>query len=184
MSGFGGTRHARILLAGLLASGILAGCEYATERDTPAVAESPATASPATVRAPRPAGDPGLAARISSNRAALDQLFGRAPATGLILADSALVGGQSLGSSRTGQVPAAGRYTVSFACIGAPDAQLSIHQESQGGSEALDTSFDCGDVTEQAVELTRGPIQARLVRVESGQPSGAVAGYRITARGS
>ncbi|UKA52441.1 hypothetical protein LFT45_11740 [Arthrobacter sp. FW305-BF8] len=178
MSGLGGTRQARILLAGLLVSGSMAGCEYATERDTPTDAVSPATRRP-----PQPADDPALAARIASNRTKLDQLLGGAPATGLVLADSVLVGGQSMGSSKTGQVPAAGQYTVTFACVGAPDAQLTVSQANQGGSEIVETAFDCGEVSEHAAKLERGPIQARLLRLESGHPSGAVAGFRITSRG-
>jgi hypothetical protein len=170
-----------MLLAGLLVSAglaaSLAGCEYATERDTPADA-----VSPATNRTPQPAVDPALAARIASNRAELDRLFGSAPATGLILADSSLVGGRSIGSSKTGRVPAAGHYTVMFACVGAPDAQLMISQEDLA-SPALETSFDCGEATEHMVELKRGPIQTRLLRNEPGQASGAVAGVRITSRG-
>ena len=178
MSGLGGTRQARIIWAGVLVCGSIAGCEYATERDTPADAVSPAARRPA-----RPAEDPALAARIASNRAKLDQLLGSAPATGVVLADSVLVGGQSMGSSRTGQVPAAGHYTLSFACVGAPDAQLTVSQVNQAGSEIVDTAFDCGEVSERVAELKRGPIQAHLLRLESGQPSGAVAGFRITSRG-
>lgn len=76
----------------------------------------------------------------------------------------------------------AGQYKVTAACVGAPDAHLSVTQGARGGGSLLERSIDCGMLTEALVDLEPGTVSATLIRFGDGVPgpgTGAVAGIRI-----
>jgi hypothetical protein len=156
------------------------GCEYSTDAEAaPAAGASPVRNHPP--RVPHPTGNPEQEALEASNRAELERLLGAAAPDTAVLADSGLVGGPGIGFSRNAQVKTAGSYTVTAACVGAPDAQLTLSQDAQPGLE-LNVSFDCAAVSTRVIKLQRGSLQARLARLPSDKVSGAVAGVRVTPR--
>lgn len=180
MSRLGGTRQGRcaqILLGAVLVVTGGTGCEYSTDAEAaPAAGASPVRTHPP--RVPQPT-DPEQEALEASNRAELDRLLGVATPDTAVLADSGLIGGPGIGFSRTALVKTAGSYTVTAACVGAPDAQLTLSQDVQAG-DALDFSFGCAAVSTRVIKLQRGSLQTRLARPPSDKVSGAVAGVRIT----
>jgi hypothetical protein len=183
MSRFGGNRQGRcgkILLAAVLLVAGVTGCEYSTGGDA-APPPGPRLVTTQAPRVPHPTENPEQEALEAGNRAKLERLLGAAAPATAVLADSGLVGGPGIGFSRNAQVKTAGSYTVTAACVGAPDAQLTLSQDVQAG-DALDLSIDCAAVSTRVIRLHRGPLLARLARLPSGSVSGAVAGVRVTPR--
>ena len=185
MSATGGTRwkvRVALLLAAASVAAGLAGCEYADD-----VGPSPAGASPSArsspVRAPLPARDPEVVAAETRNLLALAAVLD-ASQDGPFLGGSGGIGDTSSGGlSASGKVSRAGQYKVSAACIGAPDAHLSVIQGAREGGTLLERSLDCGSVTEALLDLDTGDVSAHLVRYGGGVPgpsTGAVAGIRIS----
>ena len=87
------------------------------------------------------------------------------------------------GFSVSSKVVRAGRYEVSAACVGAPDAHLSVFQGAREGGTLLVRSLDCGIATGALLDLESGEVSAHLVRYGGGAPgpaTGAVAGIRIS----
>ena len=86
-------------------------------------------------------------------------------------------------SRRRAKFRRAGRYKISAACIGAPDAHLSVIQGAREGGTLLERNLDCGSVTGALLVLEPGDVSAHLVRYGGGVPgpaTGAVAGIRIS----
>lgn len=102
---------------------------------------------------------------------------------GLLVGGSGGLGDTSSGGfSTSGTVTRTGQYKVRAACLGAPDAHLSVAQNARQGGTRLELSLDCGGVAEALVDLETGTVSATLVRHGGGVPgpgSGAVAGIRI-----
>ena len=183
MAATGGTRwtvRAALLLAvGAVAAG-LAGCEVADD-----VGRSPAAAGPSArsypARAPLPTPDPELVAAQNRNLLELEAMLGSPE--GLVFGGSGGIGDTSSGGfSTSGIVTRAGQYAVSAACVGAPDAHLSVIQGARQGGTLLERNLDCGSVTESLVDLVPGTVSAHLIRYGGGTPgpgTGAVAGVRI-----
>ena len=160
----------------------LAGCAYADD-----VGLSPSTAGPtarsAPAGAPMPARDPELVAAETRNLVELGVVLGGAPDGLLVGASSGLGGTGSGGFGTSSVVPRAGQYKVTAACVGAPDAHLSVIQGARQGGTLLERSLDCGVVTEALIDLWPGTVSAHLIRYGDGAPgpgTGAVAGVWIS----
>ena len=135
MSATGGMRRtvrAALVLAVAAAAAGLAGCEYADDAGDSPAASGPASRSyPAQARLP--IRDPEVAAAESRNLSALEAVLGTPD--GLLFGGSGGIGNtSSSGFSASGTVTRTGRYKVTAACVGAPDAHLSVIQGAgQGG---------------------------------------------------
>ena len=184
MSATGGkhwTDRTALLLAVAAVAAGLAGCEYADD-----VGLSPAASGPSArsypARAPLPTRDPEHVAAETRNLLELGDVLGASP-DGLLFGGSGGIGDTSSGGfSVSGLVTQTGRYTVTAACIGAPDAQLSVIQ----GGTLLKLSLDCGATAEALVDLVPGTVSAGLIRYGGGVPgpgTGAVAGIRMSFSG-
>jgi hypothetical protein len=184
MSATGGTRwpvRAALLLAVAAAAAGLAGCEVADD-----VGPSPTAAGPFVrsypAMAPLPTRDPELAAAQTRNLVELEAVLGSPE--GLLVGGSGGLGGTSSGGLATsGLVTRAGLYKVTAACVGAPDAHLSVIQGARQGGTLLEQNLDCGSVAEALIDLVPGTVSAHLIRYGDGIPgtgTGAVAGVRIS----
>ena len=188
MSATGGqhwTGRTALLLAVAAVAAALAGCEYADDVGLPPAAAGPSAQSyPA--RAPLPTRDPEHVAAETRNLLELGDVLGTAP-DGLLVGGSGGIGAaSSQGLSVSGTVTETGPYTVTAACIGAPDAHLSVTQGNRQGGTLLELSLDCGGVAEAMVDLLPGTVSAHLARYDGGVPgpgNGAVAGIRISFSG-
>ena len=175
------TVRTALLLAVDAVSASLAGCAYADDAGpSPAAAGPSARSYPAG--APMPARDPELVAAETRNLSELGVVLGGSP-DGLLAGGSGGLGGPGSGGfSTSGIVTRAGEYKVTAACIGAPDAHLSVIQGAREGGTLLERNFDCGDVAEALVDLLPGTVSAHRTRYGDGGPgpgTGAVAGVRI-----
>lgn len=188
MTAAGGTRgtvRAALLLAGLAAASGLAGCEYADGTDGPPTVSGPAPTALPPAASPLPARDRELSAAETRNLSLLEAVLG-AP-DGMLFGGMGGIGDTSSGGFMTsGTVGKAGQYTVTAACVGAADAQLSVDQGPRQGGTQLELSIDCGAAVEALVDLEPGPVSAHLVRYGRGVPgpwTGAVAGIRVSFSG-
>ncbi len=184
MSATGGMHRpvrAALLLAVAAAAAGLTGCEVADD-----VGLSPSAAGPSArsypARAPLPTRDPELAAAEARHLVELEAVLGSPE--GLLFGGSGGIGGTgSSGLGTSGIITRAGQYKVTAACVGAPDAHLSVTQGARQGGTLLERNFDCGEVTEALIDLVPGTASAHLIRYGSGVPgpgTGAVAGVRIS----
>ena len=160
----------------------LAGCAYADD-----VGLSPSTAGPtarsAPAGAPMPARDPELVAAETRNLVELGVVLGGAPDGLLVGGSSGLGDSNSGGFSTSSVVTRAGQYKVTAACVGAPDAHLSVIQGARDGGTLLERNLDCGVVAEALIDLWPGTVSAHLIRYGDGGPgpgTGAVAGVWIS----
>ena len=174
-------RTAVLLVAAAVAAG-LAGCEYADDVGAlPAASSSPTPSYPA--RAPLPTRDPEIVAAETRNLVELGTVLEDSP-EGLLFGGSGGIGDAvSGGLSTSGLVGRAGQYKVTAACIGAPDAHLSVIQGARQGGTLLELNLDCGSAAEALVDLVPGSVSAHLVRYGDAVPgpgTGAVAGIRIS----
>lgn len=184
MSATGGMHRAgraALLLGVAAAAAGLTGCEVADD-----VGLSPGAAGPSArsypARAPLPTRDPELVAAEARNLSELEAMLG-SPET-LVFGGSGGLGGTSSGGHATsGIITLAGQYKVTAACVGAPDARLSVIQGARQGGTLLERNLDCGSVAEALVDLVPGTVSAHLIRYGGGVPgpgTGAVAGVRIS----
>ncbi len=184
MSATGGMRwrvRAAWLLAVAAAAAGLAGCEYADDAGlSPVATGPPARSYPA--RSPLPTRDPELVAAETRNLLDLGAMLGDSP-DGLLVGGSGGLGGTTSGGfSTSGTVTRTGQYRVSAACLGAPEAHLSVTQSVRKGGTRLELSLGCGSVAEALVDLEPGTVSAYLVSYGGGVPgpgTGAAAGIRI-----
>lgn len=164
-------RAALLLAAGSVAAG-LAGCAYAA--DDVGLPPSGQSAQPYPEGAPMPTRDPELVAAQTRTLLEVQALLG-GPPDGLLVGGSGGLGDSGGGGlSTSGIVTRAGQYKVTAACVGAPDAHLSVHQSPRQGSiqggTLLERSLDCGDVAEALVDLVPGTVSANLIREGDGGP--------------
>lgn len=183
MSDHGGTswrRGAGALSAGLALAGGLGGCEYEYDDE---LQQSAPVAVEESIRPPAPAYtvEPAILARQGRNFAELERLLGT-PTDRVLLNDSGAVGGPSSGFTKAATVKRAGSYTLAAACVGVPDAQMYLQQDSRTAAKPLEIILDCSAVFSQVVELQPGYVSVHLLRHDPTGPwTGAVAGVRITA---
>lgn len=99
----------------------------------------------------------------------------------MLLADSGPADGPGVGFSKAATVLAAGPHTVTTACVGIPDAQMFLSQDTKGGTEHVVFDVDCAGAQSQVVQLNQGYVSAHLTRHDpTGAWTGAVAGIKIT----
>jgi hypothetical protein len=85
--------------------------------------------------------------------------------------------------SKAATVTTAGPHTVTVACLGVPQALVSLSPEIVGDSESTDFELDCKGAQSQVVQLQKGgSVGAHLIRLhpDGGAWTGAVAGIKIT----
>jgi hypothetical protein len=175
------TRSTAALLAVAAVAGGLAGCEYADDvGEPPAASSTPTRSHPA--RAPLPTRDPEIVAAESRNLAELGNVLDGASGGYLFGGSGGIGDTASAGFATSGPVRQAGQYKVTAACVGAPDAHLSVTQGARGGGTLLERGIDCGTLAEALVDLVPGTVSAHIIRYGDGVPgpgTGAVAGIRI-----
>lgn len=181
-----GGRHLTVRTALLLAvaaiAAPLAGCAYADDVGLSPAAAGP-SARPHPAGPPMPTRDPEFVAAETRNLLELGMVLG-GPPDGLLAGGSGGLGGTGSGGFGTSSVvPRAAQYKVTAACVGAPDAHLSVIQGARQGGTLLERSLDCGVVTEALIDLWPGTVSAHFIRYGEGEPgpgTGAVAGVWIS----
>lgn len=163
-----------------------AGCSY----DYPDPAHAPAaeadrTAAPEpsrmTASATRPT-DPLVLEREARNYQDLDS-FLLAVQGPVLLFQKGPLDGPGRGFGTTEEVPAAGTYTVTAACVGAANAKVFIRQENPKVILwPVELTVDCPGSTSQVITLQQGYVSAHLSLPAPGDApwTGAVAGVRVT----
>jgi hypothetical protein len=129
----------------------------------------------------RPYDDFQLLEQEARNYAELDQLLA-SPGTA-ILSDEGPLDGPLRGFGKFEEVPAAGEYTVTAACVGASGAKVMVGQESPGAAfRPLELAMDCAGVTSQVITLQQGYVFAHLFLPSPGDTpwTGAVGGVRVS----
>lgn len=170
------TRQAAVVLAVAAVAAGLAGCEYADDIEPPAAA--PSRSYPARAL---PTRDPAVVAAESRNLLELGAVLDGSSAD-YLFGGSSGIGTNSGGFSTSGPVRQAGQYKVTAACVGVPDAHLSVTQGAREGGTLLELNLDCGSAAEALVDLVPGSVSAHLIHYGRGAPvpaTGAVAGIRI-----
>ena len=165
-------RGAALLLAVATAAGV-AGCEYPDDVTDPTAA--PTRASRPARSLPPPA-DPGVTTAEQRNLGELEAVLGTRPG-GIVLGGTGGIGGSGIRLSKVA-VPK-GTYTLTAACIGAPNALLMVSQDGLRGGGRAEMSLDCGAVETTRVELRAGPVQVQGFRPGTGPGAGEVAGFWI-----
>lgn len=165
------------LVAALLAAG-LAGCEYADDV-VPAPSAAGRTGSGVASTAPLPSVDPELEAELERNMAAVELMLAAVP-----VGSGGGTGGISSRSGAGGfmfhsYLTQAGTYTISAACVGAPDAQLAVISLGTQTVEHFPTP--CGDVVSHQIALGTGQVELHLVRDEGPGARTSAGGVRISA---
>ncbi|MGO4856886.1 hypothetical protein AB4074_06195 [Arthrobacter sp. 2MCAF14] len=160
---------------GLLLSGGLAACTYEDVGDPVQTAAEQSSRPEPSV----PTKGPEILDAERRNYAELGKRLGAAEGS-VLLEDSGPADGPGVGFSKTVKVATAGRYTVTAACVGIPNAQMFI--TPLGSKQLRSLDLDCSGVSSEIVELPEGYVVASLMRHDPNGPwTGAVAGVRITA---
>jgi hypothetical protein len=162
------------------------GCSYdfPEQADTPtAEALHAATTEPSPITEPatRPA-DPLVLEREVKNYQDLDALLKAAPGP-VLLFQAGPLDGPARGFGTTEEVKAAGQYTVTAACVGAPNATIFIRQENPKVTLwPVELTVDCPGTTTQVITLQQGYVSAHLSLPSPGDTprTGAVGGIRVT----
>lgn len=163
-----------------------AGCAY----DYPDPARTPTvgagvtgTSAPLimTESAGRPT-DPLVLEREVKNYQELDGLLKVVPGPVLLFQEGPL-DGPARGFGTTEPVPAAGQYTVTAACVGAPNATIFIRQENPKVTLwPVELTVRCPGTASQVITLQQGYVSAHLSLPGPGDTpwTGAVGGVRVT----
>ena len=164
-------RRAVFLVAALLAAG-LAGCEYADDVG-PAPSATGRTGDSVVTPVPLLSVDPELMAELDRNMATLDLAMVEVP-VGL----AGAAGGISKGGLEfTTSVTETATYKVTAACIGAPEARLSVRSASS--DTLLEITTPCAELFSRDIELRPGPLTVRLAAVGDGYLQAASGVVRI-----
>ncbi|SDL72301.1 hypothetical protein SAMN04487916_11379 [Arthrobacter sp. ov407] len=166
-------RSAALLLAVACTAAGLAGCEYKDDVTDPTAAP---TRAGRPTRSLTPPVDPGLAEAEQRNLGELEAVLGTRPA-GLVLGGTGGIGGSGFRNSAAA-VPK-GTYTLTAACIGAPNALLTVSQDGLRGGGRAEMNLDCGAAETTRVELRAGPVQIQGFRPGTDPAAGEVAGFWI-----
>jgi hypothetical protein len=162
----------------LIPLGGMTACSY----DYPEPVHTP-TAEPApTTAALQPYNNTEILEKEAENYAELYRLLRAAPGP-VLLFEVGPLDGPVRGFGTTSKVPAAGRYTVTAACVGATGAKVSVGQENPGAPfRPVELELDCSGATSRAIALEQGYVFAHLVLPGPGDTpwTGAVGGVRVT----
>lgn len=126
--------------------------------------------------------DPLVPERWARNYQDLDRLLEAAPGRVLLFQEGPL-DGPARGFGATEQVPAAGQYTVTAACVGAQNAKIFIRQENPLVTLwPVEITVECPGSTSQVITLQQGYVSAHLSLPSPGNTAwtGAVGGVRVT----
>jgi hypothetical protein len=159
-----------------------AGCAY----DYPEPAHtSAADPEPAAAPSPRPYSNLQVLEQEARNYAELDRILEASPEP-ILLIDEGPLDGPFRGFGKAANVPAAGLYTVTAACVGASGAKVAVGQEHAGAPfRPAEIALDCSGATSQVIALQQGFVFAHLVLPSPGDTpwTGAVGGVRVSGRG-
>ena len=179
MSGPGGTRTVRrtaALIVVILLAGGPAACAYDGDGDPQPAAAGQGRRSASAA----PAKDPGVLGVEARNYAELHQRLAEAPGS-VLLTDAGPADGPGVGFRKTAAVRTAGPHTVTAACVGTPQTQIFLSQDTKSGTEHTVLEVDCSGAHTQIVQLQKGYVGAHVTRREpTGAWTGAVAGIVIT----
>ncbi|WP_181762629.1 hypothetical protein [Pseudarthrobacter sp. B4EP4b] len=173
----------------LIPLGGTAGCTYEypepsqTQASDAERVHEPTVEPASDTGAPKPYSDPHVLEQEAVNYAQLDRLLGASPEPDL-LSEVGPLDGPLRGFGNTGKVPAAGRYTVTAACVGASGAKVSVGQEHPGAPfRPLELALDCTGPTSEVIALEQGSVFAHLSLSAPGDTpwTGAVGGVRVGA---
>ncbi len=171
----GGGRHwmrgAALLVAVAGTAAGLAGCEYPDDVTEPTAAP---TRAGRPARSMPPPVDPGIATAEKRNLGELEAVLGTRPG-GIVLGATGGIGGSGFRHSAAA-VPK-GTYTLTAACIGAPNALLTVSQDGLRGGGRTEMNLDCGAAETTRVELRAGPVQIQGLRPGTDTAGGEVAGF-------
>lgn len=156
----------------------MTGCsyDYPEPVDTQAAVPVPATVSL------QPYNNTQVLEQEAANYAELERLLRASPGP-VLLFDVGPLDGPVRGFGKFEQVPAAGQYTVTAACVGATGAKVAVGQEHPGAPfQPVELELDCAGATSQVIALEQGHLFAHLVLPGPGDTpwTGAVGGVRVT----
>lgn len=165
-----------------------AGCayEYPEPERTPIASSGPIyTPTPDPVPAtgaPKPYSNPQVLEQEAKNYAELDRILGASPEP-VLLSDVGPLDGPLRGFGSTEEVPAAGQYTVTAACVGVSGAKVAVGQDHPGAPfRPMELALDCAGATSKVIALQQGYVFAHLLLPGPGDTpwTGAVGGVRVT----
>lgn len=162
----------------LIPLGATAGCTY----EFPEPAQTPATDPAPVTGPPKPSIDPLVLEREVRNYAEVDRLL-KAVKGPVLLFEEGPLDGPVRGFGTMAEVPEAGQYTVTAACVGASGAKVSIGQEHPGAPfQPVELVLDCTGSVSQVIALEQGYLFAHLILPGPGDTpwTGAVGGVRVT----
>ncbi|SFU10967.1 hypothetical protein [Arthrobacter sp. ov118] len=143
---------------------------------TPTADPAPATAPP------QPYNNTQVLEHEAKNYAELERLLTASPGP-VLLSDAGPLDGPLRGFGKLEEVPAAGQYTVTAACVGASGAKVFVGQEHPGAPfQPVELTLDCTGATSQVLALQQGYVFAHLFLPGPGDTpwTGAVGGVRVT----
>lgn len=173
----------------LVPLGGTAGCVYEypepshTPESAPGRAREPTVEPALGTAVPKPYSDSQVLEQEAVNYARLDRILGAMPEP-VLLSEVGPLDGPLRGFGNTGKVPAAGRYTVTAACVGASGAKVSVGQEHPGAPfRPVELALDCAGAASQVIALEQGYVFAHLSLPGPGDTpwTGAVGGVRVGA---
>ena len=121
----------------------------------------------------------------AENYAELERLLRTSPGP-VLLSDVGPLDGPVRGFGKFEEVPAAGQYTVTAACVGATGAKVFVGQEHPGAPfRPTEIALDCAGATSQVIALQQGYVFAHLFLAGPGDTpwTGAVGGVRVSGTG-
>jgi hypothetical protein len=158
-----------------------AGCAYDYPEPAHTSTADPDSAAPS----PRPYSNLQVLEQEARNYAELDRILGASPEP-VLLIDEGPLDGPFRGFGKAANVPAAGLYTVTAACVGASGAKVAVGQEHAGAPfRPAEIALDCVGATSQILALQQGFVFAHLVLPSPGDTpwTGAVGGVRVSGTG-
>jgi hypothetical protein len=179
-------RHRLVLSLYLLVPlAAAAGCAYDypdPANRTPADPGTPVPGLLGGTQAATPTPNPLVLEREVRNYQELDGLLKSVPGPVLLFQEGPL-DGPARGFGTTEEVPAAGRYTVTAACVGGSNAKIFIRQENPKVTLwPVELTVYCPGATSQVITLQEGYVSAHLsLPGPADTPwTGAVGGVRVT----
>lgn len=129
---------------------------------------------------PQSGTSPAAPAGTPSTAAQLQKVMGPKPG-GTVVDGSGGIAGPSAAFEVGYNSLDRGNYSVTAACVGAPQALLTLSQQGSSNSSKMNVSFPCGSPHGEQIYLVVGPVSARVTLPEGTFGStGARAGIRIT----
>jgi hypothetical protein len=171
-----------VALCMLAPLGGMTGCAYAYPEPDP-VPVHPPSADPAPAGASvQQYNNTDVLKQEAENYAELERLLMASPSP-VLLSDAGPLDGPVRGFGKLEMVPAAGKYTVTAACVGASGAMVFVGQEHPGAPfQPVEVALDCAGATSKVIALQQGYVFAHLFLPGPGDTpwTGAVGGVRVS----